>query len=425
MNTTGTEYHTQNCKYHFQRQGRDIMASSRELPVKNGRSFQITVSMGYGADGKQRTRRKTEHFPAGMTDKQIQKELKRKEVLFEEECKSGIYGGNITFAELSKRYFDEYIPTRAKETTRLRYMEIIGEINQGIGNIKIERLTVRHIQAFINDIRDNRKNKHTGGKLSSESIKYYHTVISSILGYAVKQQLIKDNPCRNVMLPKPDKKERQIYTIPETIKFLRLLDGEAPTKYRTFFYLAILGGFRNAELLGLKWQDIDFQKQTVNVLRTSNYSPDIGQYIDTPKTKKSERVLGLSEVVFQVLRQHRAEQNKLRFASGDRWINEDWVFTRDNGMVMGKSTPRQWLQKFCTAHDLPYYGVHSFRHLNATLLIANGADIKTVSFALGHSNATTTLNTYAHQFAEAQAKASDAIADALHLNNSDRKTGIS
>ena len=89
------------------------MASSRELPVKKGRSFQITVSMGYGADGKQKTRRKTEHFPDGMTDKQIQKELKRKEVLFEEECKSGIYGGNITFAELSKRYFDEYMPTCA------------------------------------------------------------------------------------------------------------------------------------------------------------------------------------------------------------------------------------------------------------------------------------------------------------------------
>ena len=77
------------------------MASSRELPVKNGRSFQITVSMGYGADGKQRTRRKTVHFPDSMTDKQVQKELKRQEVLFAEECKSGIYDGNITFAELS------------------------------------------------------------------------------------------------------------------------------------------------------------------------------------------------------------------------------------------------------------------------------------------------------------------------------------
>ena len=417
MNTTGTEYHTQNCKYHFQRQGRDIMASSRELPVKNGRSFQITVSMGYGADGKQKTRRKTVHFPDGMTDKQIQKELKRQEVLFAEECKSGIYDGNITFAELSKRYFDEYIPTRAKETTRLRYREIIKEINEGIGNIKIEKLTIRRIQAFINDIRDNRTNKHTGGKLSSESIKYYHTVISSILGYAVKQQLIKDNPCRNVMLPKPDKKERQIYTRSETEEFLQLLDGEAPTKYRTFFYLAILGGFRNAELLGLKWQDIDFQDRIIKICRTSNYSPDKGQYTDTPKTKKSERVLTLPAIVFQVLRQYRAEQNNLRFASGDRWINEDWIFTKENGTVMSNSTPRQWLKKFCTAHGLPYYGVHSFRHLNATLLIESGTDIKTVSASLGHSNVTTTLNTYTHEIAEAQAKASDAIADALHLNN--------
>ncbi len=72
------------------------MAFSRELSVKNGSSFQITVSMGYDADGKQKTQRKTVHFPDGMIDKQIQKELKRQEVLFEEECKSGIYGRNIT-----------------------------------------------------------------------------------------------------------------------------------------------------------------------------------------------------------------------------------------------------------------------------------------------------------------------------------------
>ena len=84
---------------------------------------------------------------------------------------------------------------------------------------------------------------------------------------------------------------------------------------------------------------------------------------------------------------------------------------------MSNSTPRQWLKKFCTAHSLPYYGVHSFRHLNATLLIESGTDIKTVSASLGHSNVTTTLNTYTHEIAEAQAKASDAIADALHLNN--------
>ena len=72
------------------------------------------------------------------------------------------------------------------------------------------------------------------------------------------------------------KRERQIYTRSETEEFLQLLDGEAPAKYRAFFYLAILGGFRNAELLGLKWQDIDFQNRIIKICRTSNYSPDKG-----------------------------------------------------------------------------------------------------------------------------------------------------
>lgn len=82
---------------------------------------------------------------------------------------------------------------------------------------------------------------------------------------------------------------------------------------------------------------------------------------------------------------------------------------------MYPNTPGEWLKNFCKANNLKYVTVHSFRHLNATLLISNGVDIKTVSKALGHSQTSTTLNIYAHSFAEQQAKASEAIANALRI----------
>ena len=82
---------------------------------------------------------------------------------------------------------------------------------------------------------------------------------------------------------------------------------------------------------------------------------------------------------------------------------------------MNNSTPRQWVEGFCKRNDIPYYGVHTFRHLNATLLIESGADIKTVSAALGHAQVSTTLNIYTHEVARAQARASEALGDMLDL----------
>ena len=83
---------------------------------------------------------------------------------------------------------------------------------------------------------------------------------------------------------------------------------------------------------------------------------------------------------------------------------------------MGTGTPRKWLIAFCEKHGLRYLGIHSFRHLNASLLINSGVDLKTVSASLGHSQTSTTLNIYAHTFAAAQARASAAIAEVLPLH---------
>ena len=83
---------------------------------------------------------------------------------------------------------------------------------------------------------------------------------------------------------------------------------------------------------------------------------------------------------------------------------------------MGPDSVRHWLGKFCKREGLRYVNVHSFRHLNASMLIRNGVDVRTVSAALGHSQTSTTLNIYAHAFDEAQAKASEAIADTLNLD---------
>ena len=89
------------------------------------------------------------------------------------------------------------------------------------------------------------------------------------------------------------------------------------------------------------------------------------------------------------------------------------MFTKLDGSPIGLQQPYQWLKAFCEAHSLPFYGIHQFRHLNASMLIYNGEDVRTIAAALGHSQTSTTLNIYAHTFEAAQARASDALADLL------------
>ena len=143
---------------------------------------------------------------------------------------------------------------------------------------------------------------------------------------------------------------------------------------------------------------------------------ETGIYTSTPKTKSSIRTIKLPDSIFELLKEYKKEQLQQMLLVGDRWNDTNRLFTTWDGYPIGPDTVHHWLKKFCEDEGLRYVSVHSFRHLNATLLIGNGAEVKTVSSALGHSQASTTMNIYAHSFAEAQAKASSALADTLSFD---------
>lgn len=236
------------------------------------------------------------------------------------------------------------------------------------------------------------------------------------MDYAMKFDMIPSNPCSRVTVPSITREEKDVYTLEETQRFLDSL-SEAPPMYQSFFVLAIYGGFRRGELLGLEWDDIDFEHEVVSIRRTSQYSKNLGVYTDTPKTKSSERDLKLPAEVFPILRHHKAAQAAERLRLGDQWQDSNRLFVGWNGAPLHPNTPYHWLRRFCEETGQRFLGVHTFRHLNASLLIQGGVDLKTVSSSLGHSQASTTLNIYAHTFSAAQARASQAVANALPLQN--------
>ena len=383
------------------------------ITQRNG-TYKITVSCGYDANGKQIRQHKTWKPAQGMTKKQIEKELQRQAVLFEEECDGLSLGGNIKFSDFAEQWFSEYAERKLKARTIERSHQIAERVNPSIGHLRMEKITPRHIQKLINNLSEDGMNQRTGGNLSPSSIRRIVAFISGVFEYAVKMGTIKDNPCRRVILPENKPVERDCYTLEEAQQFLDLLQSE-PLKYQAFFVLAIYGGFRRGELLGLEWKDIDFENNVVSIRRTSLYTKEKGIYTDTPKTKGSVRSLKMPGEVIDLLRRYRTEQNKERFALGDQWNFTDRLFTMWNGKPLSPDTPARWLKRFCERNGLRTFNIHGFRHFNASILITSGIDARTVSASLGHSNTSTTLNIYAHTFAEAQARASEAVANALDV----------
>lgn len=173
-------------------------------------------------------------------------------------------------------------------------------------------------------------------------------------------------------------------------------------------------GLRRGELLGLEWSDIDYINQVINIERNSLYLPKERVYQDTTKNTTSNRVIKVSQGTLSMLKEYQVWQKKQRLLLGNKWVNTNKLFTKWNGEPMHPDTLSGWFHKFIKKNGLPDISIHSLRHTNTTLLIANGIPLKTVSSRLGHANITTTGNIYTHAIKSADEKAAELIDDIFH-----------
>ncbi|MCI7349520.1 MAG: site-specific integrase [Ruminococcus sp.] len=350
---------------------------------KRGNSYRIKVSCGYKTDGKQVTQKMTRTPDPNMTEKQIEKELQRQIVLFEEECRHGQVVSAVKFEAFTEEWFEEYAKLNLKSTTYTRQRQLTKRVYAAIGHIRLDRLTTREIQKFINSLTQDGVNENTGKPLSRKTMIHYLSFISTVIDYAIKMNMISDNPCRRVTIPKGSKKERKILTIEETEEFFKLLKT-APLKYQAFFTLDIYSGMRRGEMLGLEWKDIDFQTGVIHIQRTSNYTKAKGIYTDTTKTENSVRFVKVPMEIVEVLLLYKKEQDEERIKLDSKWHETDRLFVKYDGQHMNPQTPYGWLKEFCEKNNFPFYGIHQFRHLHTNLLIGAGIDPTTVSGILGN-----------------------------------------
>jgi len=378
--------------------------------TKRGDTYRIRTSCGYDVHGKQVIKSMTYKPQSGMSGKQIEKEVNRQAVLFEEQCKQGQTVTSAKFETFACEWFKDYAEIKLKRTTVCNYHKMRKRIYPALGHIRIDKITPLDIQRFVSTL--------AADGLTTDYIKSHVLMVSNILSYAVRKRILTYNPCSTVDYPKAQDKKRDFYTVEEVKELLGILrnEDEENKPFAIFFTLAIYTGCRKGELLGLEWKDMDFDDNTISIARAyyyDNYKHEY--YTDTPKTKGSIRSLKLPAHVMETLKEYRMWQDKQRAICGSSWVENDRLFTKWDGEMMYINAPTNYFIKLSKRTGIRHVTTHSFQHFNASALINSGVDVVTVQKALGHNRATTTLGTYSHAFSNAQAKAMEAIANTLDL----------
>lgn len=391
------------------------MATAR----KKGRGYEIRVHCGLDSNYKRIDKAFTWIPPEGMSQLQIKKELERQKVLFEEKVKNGkCYDDNMRFSELVERWIKDYAKPQLAVKTFARYKDFLKRILPAIGHMKLKNLKPVHLNQFYRNLEEdgiNQKAKRdkngriiANSKLAPKTILEHHRLISKILATAVKWQLIEKNVALMADPPKVPYREMEYLNETEIRQIIELLNDE-PIQYKTMINLLIFTGIRRGELCGLEWKDINFDTRTMQVVRSSQYIGN-GQIISKePKTRSGRRKFVLSDTMCKLLKSYRKWQLENIISLRDQWVDTDRLFTTWSGNPIHPDTVTSWFAKFLKRNSLRKVTLHSLRHTNATLMIAEGVDVCTVSKRLGHANTSTTLNIYAHALKSRDAEAAEKL----------------
>jgi integrase len=397
------------------------MASIRPRKDKDGKivSYQIRVHKGYDVNGKQlRAHTLTWKPTPGMTPRQIEKELNRKTLLFEEECINGVPTSNIKLADFCSRYI-EIMESSISPTTLQFYKNQINKfIIPALGHMKLKEIKTAHIQSYIQMLsklpRETRKGEITDETLSPATIRRYLTVLQSILKCAVKLDLIHETPAKTekLTLQKITAPKIEVFNKYEAAEMLECLENEE-LQFQVMVQLAIHMGARRGEIVALKFSDVDYVNRKITVQRAAIKIKDMPIQIKPPKDYEVRGVT-VSKSCLELVKMLKAEKEREAARLLNLWNEGDWLFTQYDGTIMNPMTPTKQFAKFLKRNGLKHRKFHCLRHSSATLLLYGGANIKHVQSRLGHADIDTTSK-YLHYIEEADAEAANILDNILNV----------
>jgi len=335
----------------------------------------------------------------GDTKKEVQKKVN--EILGKIQNGTYVEPTNITLETWLYDWLNGRKSHVEESTWNLYELMIRQHINPILGDYKLSNLTTRDIQYLLNEKYENGRIDGKGG-LSPRTVKYIYQTLNTALRQAVKERIIAFNVAEAVELPKQSKKEMKVLSIEELEQFF-VAAKDSP--YIVAFWLILSTGLRKGELLGLCWQDINFDEKKLNVRRQLVRSKKSGLVLKDTKTEKSKRMIVLNQEAITMLKSHKKQQNeiKLRLGCYDEKENKygyhdiNLVFCSQNGKPLDPKNFIRHFKNLLKKAGLPKdIRVHDCRHTYATLSLEAGIPLKTVSEVLGHSTITITADVYSH-----------------------------
>ena len=383
------------------------------LQIKN-KIYQAVLS--FKKDGKWKTKWVSTKVKAVKGNKKkAENELENIRTKFQEEINSdNIDNENILFIDFMKKWL-KIIKSSVEETTYCGYEKLInGRMTTYFENKKVilQNIKAQDIQDFYQYLIDN--------GLSGNTVKHYHANIRKALQYAVKTDVIISNPADKVELPKIDPYNAKHYTSEEILKLLKIIEN---TKLETPVILSCFYGLRRSEVVGLKWSAIDFKNKTILINHTvtqisSNHSNKLVKK-DKTKTKSSTRTLPLLPVVENYLLELKEKQEQNKIICGNSYNQEylDYICVDNMGTLLNLDYVSHAFTKLLKKNDLRIIRFHDLRHTCASLLLAEGINMKQIQVWLGHSNYNTTANIYAHLDSSSMEQCGIAISNILSIKN--------
>lgn len=369
----------------------------------------------------------------------------RDEIKREHENGLRIDAENVKFRDFSTAWLEGKLSSGAIGMSRYRTERaLVDAMNSHIGNMALTDITPQVVEKLYSVIRAEKTEKN--GYYSGTSMNMLHTCLKQVLKKAVMQDLLLRNPCDRVDAPKKNAPERKALSSDECARLVRALDDAERAAYaemagkearqaargndadRTYLRgmntvseatgvrIAIATGMRRGEVFGLTWGSVDFDRFRILVRKTLT----VDGFLKEPKSRAGVRDVAVDEKTARHIAEWKSRQALELSKLGIRQTEETPVCCSETGGFLDLHNVERWWRRFRVEAGFPSLKLHELRHTQATLLLANGVDVKTVQSRMGHSNASITLNWYAHALPENDQKAAQLMGN---LFNAERTKG--
>jgi integrase len=379
--------------------------------LKRGRTWSYVLYLGRDNDGHKRQK-----WVGGFrTRKDAEGALS--EAL--ERVRTGTWAdpGRQTVGEFLEEWLTAVTPSLRTSTAASYEQTLHGWVIPRVGGLKLSALTPARLSALYGELLKKGRRDGKGG-LSPRSVAYAHRILVHALKDAFSWGLLPRNPAEHVDPPKRTSSEMQVWSQDEVRRFLAFV---ADDRLYALWAVLLATGLRRGEALGLRWDDVDFDRRRLAIQRAVvvvGYEMQIAE----PKTARGRRSVSIDPTTAAVLAAYRKRQLEERMAWGPAWEDTGYVFTSEDGRLLHPQHVTVVFKRLAKAAGLPPIRLHDLRHTAATLALTAGIHPKVVSERLGHASVGITLDTYSHVGEGLQEEAASRVAG-LIFGDSDDKPG--